>query len=1016
MEKFNVPIRFKDILDQNTALSGLVDTSLSEFGSWLERNNVKFFTEYTDHSLKHIEEVLKEADELIREQCRGIITPADVATLTIATLLHDCAMHIGTDSFIDLVQSDNRPLIQGFGDKPWKMLWLDFLAEARRFSGRKLMALFGDTEAVEYPSMKSQQMTGRDLLLIGEFLRRHHHRLAHEIALFGVPGSTKDKLKLPSTDDTKYIIDLAGVVARSHGMSIRDCTNYLKDNFSSEKIYKGVHTIFIMTLLRIADILQIQSSRAPKQVEKILKLQSPVSLGEWEMHQSIEFINKNHDDPETIMVVAQPTTARTYLRIRRMLDQIQSELDSSWTIIGETYSYNPQFRELGLRYRRIKSNIDDLDTFSKQVQYVPTQASFEVADSDILKLLIGPLYGNRPEIGIRELLQNSLDAVRELREYQKQNPEFKDTDLTQQDGDVVISIEQDDQGRWWVKVSDRGIGMTIETVKDYFLKAGASLRRNELWRKTFEDVEGRSKVLRSGRFGIGALATFLLGDEIYLSTRYVKNMPKEGIEFRSLLDAESIELRQIERPVGTTIYISLTEETKDILLKFKEHGYGKDNYSSQGDDWDWYVLDDPKVTRYISGETLQQKYKLPPANSDLPTGWNRISYSGYDDIQWTYIYNSKHESPSSLTCNGIPIEDKFRSELLNLNLEFRDFIDGQLNFAKPSISVFDSDANLPLNLQRTELTIDKFPFNTELQESVIKDFIAYLLVNIPTQPLYQNSDNSFYKSINYHGISNQFIGENPFSPWFSTKTGIGLINIDNHILQTKAKSALILFDYASQSKYISKDLEEKWLKGFEKTSLLFKYYSNEDSRHSIARETRMSKAIMFGKSLEFAFTYGKTVHYRNPPTFIKAGRRILINRKVIKILEPLNEVTNKILTLIPKINTQEILDLVEWENKDWLLLKLGECPKAKFDFSNFASQKQFSNTDEWPCILTELYFSNDQKAEVGSPMLEQIWNELLQSPIIPYDIKERKKLFARAYKELDPFIKSHEEMKKEIDL
>jgi hypothetical protein len=198
MEKFNLPIQLKDILDQNTALSGLVATSLGEFSPWLERNNVKFFAEYTDHSLKHVEEVLREADDLIREQCRGIITPADIATLAIATLLHDCAMHISTDSLIELVQSDNRPLIQGFGDKPWKILWLDFLAEARRFSGRKLMALFGNTEPVQYPSMDSQQIL-EDLLLIGEFCD-DIITSSSEIALFEFQGQRK-QTKTCSTDD-----------------------------------------------------------------------------------------------------------------------------------------------------------------------------------------------------------------------------------------------------------------------------------------------------------------------------------------------------------------------------------------------------------------------------------------------------------------------------------------------------------------------------------------------------------------------------------------------------------------------------------------------------------------------------------------------------------------------------------------------------------------------------------------------------------------------------------------------
>jgi molecular chaperone HtpG len=382
-----IPPQFKEVLEQNTTLMGVVGLAIGELSPWLARNNIKFFIEYTDHSLQHIEDVLAEANDLIREQCRGMVTPADVATLVLATLLHDCAMHLSIDSFIELVHSDNRPLIEGFGDQPWKSLWNDFLAEARKFSGRKLMSLFGNTDPVEYPPLDPQQITGRDLLLIGEFLRRHHHRLAHEIALWGVPGPENEKLKLLVTDDTKYVIDLSGVIARSHGMNIRDCIQYLKSNYGSEKQFKGTHTVFMMALLRISDILQIQSGRAPKQVEKVQKLQSPISLGEWDMHQAIEEVQKYHEDPETIMVIAHPTNVRTYLRIRKMLDQIQNELDQSWTVIGEVYSYYPQFREIGLKFRRIRSNIDDLKTFTKQVNYIPTQVSFDIADSDLLKLL-----------------------------------------------------------------------------------------------------------------------------------------------------------------------------------------------------------------------------------------------------------------------------------------------------------------------------------------------------------------------------------------------------------------------------------------------------------------------------------------------------------------------------------------------------------------------------------------------------------------------------------------------------
>ena len=48
--KFEIPPRLEEILEVDNTLSGFVKSSLGEFSPWLEQNNVKFFTEYTDHS------------------------------------------------------------------------------------------------------------------------------------------------------------------------------------------------------------------------------------------------------------------------------------------------------------------------------------------------------------------------------------------------------------------------------------------------------------------------------------------------------------------------------------------------------------------------------------------------------------------------------------------------------------------------------------------------------------------------------------------------------------------------------------------------------------------------------------------------------------------------------------------------------------------------------------------------------------------------------------------------------
>jgi hypothetical protein len=65
MMELIIPRMFRDVLNQNSALSGLVNTSINEFGEWLKQNRVKFFTEYTDHSLDHVENVLETAYNLI---------------------------------------------------------------------------------------------------------------------------------------------------------------------------------------------------------------------------------------------------------------------------------------------------------------------------------------------------------------------------------------------------------------------------------------------------------------------------------------------------------------------------------------------------------------------------------------------------------------------------------------------------------------------------------------------------------------------------------------------------------------------------------------------------------------------------------------------------------------------------------------------------------------------------------------------------------------------------------------
>lgn len=989
MSQFAIPASLQEVLNENRALAGLVDTSISEFGAWLGRNNTKFFAEYTDHSLEHVQEVLKTANDLIRNECRAMIKSGDVAALVLAALLHDCAMHLSIDGFINLVQSDDY-LIEGFSDKPWNVLWLDFLAESRRFSGRKLMALFGDTEPVRHPPMSPQEMTGKDLLLCGEFLRRHHHRLAHEIALFGVPGPGENKLQLKGTEDTEHIIDLAGVIARSHGLSIRDCFDYLQTHYSNVKVVRGLHPVYIMALLRIADILQIRSERAPRQIQQVDQLQSPVSVAEWEMHQAIKDINF-HDSPEVVLVVAEPKNVKTYLAVRKLLDRIQYELDRAWTVIGEIYGSDDSLRHFGLKIRRIHSNIDDLEQFSKRVPYIPTQASFEVADTDLLKLLIAPLYGEKPEIGIRELLQNAIDAVRELKEYRKQRSDLTNVDLPDQDGDVLISIDQDEEGKWWVAISDKGIGMTVDTVREYFLKAGASLRRSEIWKKTFEDEQGKSRVLRSGRFGVGALAAFLLGDQIYISTRHVTDQTGEGIEFQCQLDTEAIELRRIKRPLGTTIRVQISDEIKETLEK-------------KPNSWNWYFLDEPIVVRQIAGEILERDKPLPNIHAELSPSWRRIRHADYQDIQWSYDHKGL------IVCNGIIV----RKRLLYDEIYGGEDAE-EINFDVPLLSVFDFDAHLPINLQRTELTSKELPFNEEIRDDILRDFIAYILVNAPEQSIMNINTYPWYFS--YHYLGTRFTSEKILfltqgtntSLWYSTELGLG-IYIASNISRVKVRSTFIVSSYTRRhSEDDHPDYLTKIKTGPEQIVMCRRIAQFKGLQDKIQRLNDLLAFCVARDALRDEFFWMRNIRPVDRDLFYNPGVRILVSRNAIGALKAA-EAHVEYSGFYPFWSQKNINLNEEWSNKDWVLWQIGDCGPMKFDFIKFAEETGTPNDDEWPCVLAEWYFA-DEKPNIKESRLSEIWMDLLGSPIIPYDMAERRRQFASAYKELKPYIKAHEAVK-----
>ena len=696
-----LPAAIDDPLSGDGALHGAVLATIATFEPWVEDNKLPFFPGYTDHGPDHIRSVIMTAGALITNASWKIVTEADLALVVLGSLLHDCAMHLSEDGFRFLL-TEEALATSGFDDPPWRVAWQTFLSEAMRWDGRKLYAVFGDASRVQPPSLDTMEMRMRDRLLIGEFVRRHHPRMAQEIALRGVPGVDGRVPLADALDDD--LRRLAGLVARSHGMPIRAAVDRLPREQQRE--VRGAHVPYAMALLRIADYIQIDDQRAPADLPRIRRLRSPISRGEWSAHAAIKDLTLTHDDPEALLIRAEPESAGTFLKLRDLFQAIQAELDESWAALGETYGRIAELSALGLRIRRLRSNLDDMVDLAKRVPFVPVAARFDTAGADLLKLLIEPLYGENPQIGIRELLQNAVDAVLERRDLLGEEA----------DDEPAVTIDVHQSGdEATLDIVDRGVGMRIDTIVNYFLKAGASFRNSEQWKTAHGDGEGRSRVFRSGRFGVGVLAAFLMGDRLEVSTRHVDD--EVGIEFTASIDDETIELRKVQRQPGTSIRVHVRKEA----IKQLRNELG----------WDWFCLREPRVVRRLDGKELRQQEVFPSPGGELPPEWRRIFPADYREVHWTF--NRTWAGYRRLVCNGIQVIG-LASSRSSLYAQLYDGRGQRLSIVMPTLSVFDPDGNLPLNLQRTALRTPLLPFAEELIDSIATDLVAFVYARASVEP------------------------------------------------------------------------------------------------------------------------------------------------------------------------------------------------------------------------------------------------------------------------------------------
>jgi hypothetical protein len=304
----------------------------------------------------------------------------------------------------------------------------------------------------------------------------------------------------------------------------------------------------------------------------------------------------------------------------------------------------------------------------------------------VRELLMGQTLYGKPELALRELYQNALDACRYRRArllYLKQTGK----PVEDYSGQIVFRTGYSEQGRAYVECQDNGIGMGERQLRTLFARAGQRFTDSHefhvekaLWEE--QDIH----FWPNSRFGIGVFSYFMLADELQVETKRLKYNGidhEAGLRLQAVGSGSLFRLQQAEAiQVGTRVrlYLNHVDELGKLLSDMLE--------------WLWLpefdtllVAGDGQETRLLAGQPTPgflnaAKQPIPVLESAGECGQVRLFWNIegsadaivlVDGIKTKIIGNHAETLPSkaviiNLTEELRPILSVDRTQILSLGL------------------------------------------------------------------------------------------------------------------------------------------------------------------------------------------------------------------------------------------------------------------------------------------------------------------------------------------------------------
>lgn len=395
-----------------------------EFASQILPMITKVFQTYTLHGMTHSVHVAEYMYELIDDVEK--MSDLEIVMLIYAALFHDIGMVV-SDREIEEIKTDKLLL----GNKKYSKVF---------------------------------QKYNNENIALQECVRPVHGKRSRDF-LEKIDDENRVMFFVALGTATTFQNELA-MICQAHNENFE----WISKELPSETI-KGEYSLnaqYIAILLRIADYLDMDAQRAPFYLYKYLNPTDYSDL-EWRQHFDIDnytkiTLNENTGQKE-IRFIGSSKEPAVHRKLLKYFDDINKELLSA---IQLCQNFKKDIYLLNV-YPHIINQIEPIG-------FAFSDYKLELNYKAITNLLMGEnIYGDK-KYGLREIIQNSIDACKTMEETAQTHENFV---FQKYEPIILVALNKEKQS---VTILDNGSGMNTEILKKYFLNVGVSYYNSDAYK------------------------------------------------------------------------------------------------------------------------------------------------------------------------------------------------------------------------------------------------------------------------------------------------------------------------------------------------------------------------------------------------------------------------------------------------------------------------------------------------------------------------------------------------------